>query len=333
MLVNRSLQIDFIVFQPGEKIKENSSNLYFIIWQVFYSSGMEMAKISLDQLTLIDLTEGAKKPFARKVVVVAYHLKKHKSGIEIPHFLFTVIAPKQPSKVTDNWRKAKHFNLPSGFSLIKGTREMIRRGRTEDIAPGFGEYCRKMRSGNLKKKEVDNSVDGTVPAVISALREAREEGGIKLNNIELIFDLGVKKIKMDGRNLKANVFAIELKRPKNGKAIDSLAIEYFTLGELELAANLRTRYNIPLVRPSHMRFVQDMVPVLHQHYELEGRLISDKRASKKKNNKRKALFVQLVKDAREGRFRAHKYSVKKTIKNIIERSVHSREKQKKGPMS
>jgi len=131
-----------------------------------------MGKKTLDQIPLMDVTDGKKQPFARKVVVVAYYLKKEykknkkkktNSCIETPHFLLTVIVPKQPAKVTDKWRKAKRYKLPGGFSLIKGSREMIREGKRVDIPPAFGGYFRKKKSGNLKKKDRDKSINGLLP--------------------------------------------------------------------------------------------------------------------------------------------------------------------------
>ncbi len=289
-----------------------------------------MGKVSPDQLALIDLTNGKKQPFARKVAVVAYYLKEHKPGILTPHFLFTVIAPKQPEKVTNNWSKAKQFKLPSGFSLIKGTREMLMDDKEQDIPPGFGGYFRKLTSGSLKKKDFDQRIDGVVPALLSALKESKEEGGVKLSNIELMFDLGVRGIKINGCNLRVNSFALELKQPTNGKAIDSLGMEYFTLRELELAAKQRTRYNIPLVRPTHVRFVNEIYKVIKPHYEDDGIKLSKKSRSKKKEKKlvvlSKMRFIELVNDAKKGKFIAFKHKVSKTTKNIINKSIKSREK-------
>jgi len=291
-----------------------------------------MGKTTLDQLPVIDITEGKKQPFARKVVVVAYHLKQLESGLWAPHFLFSVIVPKQSEKVTNNWQKAKHFKLPSGYSLIKGTKEMYMDGKEQDIPPAFSGYFRKLKSGNLAKKNINSKIDGLVPSVMSALKEAKEEAGVSLNNIEVIFDLGVRPIKINGRNLRVNSFAIELKSPSNGKAIDSLKINYFTLRELKLAAKVRTRYNIPLVRPVHYRFVVEVYELIKQRYAADGIHLSVKSKSKKKEikhiNKYKNQFSTLVKDARQGIFKAYKYSMKQTIKNIIKRSERSRQKRK-----
>jgi len=292
-----------------------------------------MAKKLLEELELIDLTKGKKQPFVRKVIVVAYYLKETKSGKKTPYFLFTVIAPKQPEKVTRSWKKANHFRLPSGFSLIKGTREMYKDGDEQDIPPGFGRYFRKLISGSLKKRQVDDRVDGVIPAIISALTESKEEGGIKLHNVELIFDLGVRKAKIDGENLRFHGFAIELKRPVNAKAKDSLALEYFSLKELKLAAKIRTRFNIPLVRPSHAGYVEDVYEVLNQQYGSYGTALSKKGPSQKKVNKsnsdRATIFKGLIKNAGQGRFKAYKHTTKETIKNIIEKSIISRAKQRK----
>ncbi|MCK5159207.1 MAG: hypothetical protein KAR08_08620 [Candidatus Heimdallarchaeota archaeon] len=300
------------------------SVIYFMTRRVF------MGKTSAEQVAVIDLTKGNKQPFARKVAVVAYHLKEHKPGMLTPHFLFTVIVPKQPEKVTNNWNKAKQFKLPSGFSLIKGTREMLMDGKEQDIPPSYGAYFRKMTSGSLKKKDVDERIDGVVPALLSALKESKEEAGVKLNNIQLIFDIGVRGIKINGRNLRVNSFALELKHPTNGKAIDSLGMEYFTLRELKLAAKQRIRYNIPLVRPSHVHFVNEVFTLIKKHYEVDGKTLSKKSTSKKKEKKlvesSKKRFIELVKDAKKGKFLAHKHKVSKTTKNIIDRSIKSREK-------
>ena len=291
-----------------------------------------MGKTSLDQLTLIDLTDGEKQPFARKVIVVGYYLKENKKGKVIPKFLFTVIAPKQLKKVTDNWEDAKKYKLPSGFSLIKGTREMLNDGVEQDIPPRLSTYFRNKISGKLKKKEFISNVDSLIPSVITALKESKEEAGIKLANIELIFDLGVKNIKLDGRRLNTHSFAFELKKPINGKAIDSLAIDYLTLGELKQAAKLRTRFNIPLVRPSHVHFVENVNKILKQQYKLLGITLSTKKISKKTNKtnlKRKIQFNRLVKKARQGKFKAYKCSKVDTVLNIIERSIRSRLKRNK----
>ncbi|MCP4271668.1 MAG: hypothetical protein GY781_06835 [Gammaproteobacteria bacterium] len=318
-----------------------------------------MGKTTLDQIPLMDVTDGKKQPFARKVAVVAYYLRKenkkennkkykkshkkskkkkkiNKPQAEIPHFLLTVIVPKQPAKVTNKWRKAKRYKLPGGFSLIKGSREMIRAGKRVDIPPAFGGYFRKKKSGNLKKKDRDKSIDGLLPAALTSLREAKEEGGVNPKNIRLIYDLGVRQFRISGkRRIKVDTFAIELKGPKNGKAIDSLAVDYFTLEELKQAIQIRTQYNIPLVRPSHLEFIKDVLPDLKKQYKLEGRLFSDKltRAKKtgKKNNIRKSNFIQLIKNARQGKFLAYKYSTAETRENIIEKSIDSRERQKKTP--
>jgi len=292
-----------------------------------------MARTSLDKLAIIDLKKGNKQPFARKVVVVAYYLEKLTSKKHVPRFLFTVIVPKQPEKVTDKWKKAKRFKLPSGFSLIKGTREMIRNGKEQDVPPGFGGYFRKMVSGNLKKKEIDSSIDGLLPAASTALKESEEEAGIQPDNIEVIYNFGVRKIKISGRNLRVNSFAMELKKPKKGKAIDSMGLKYFTLRELKLASKTRTRYNIPLVRPSHVKFVEEVYETLQPQYRLEGKRLSKKATSKKneikKIKKRKIYFGSLIKQSSVGDFVAHKHSVKVTRKNIIEKSIRSRNKQKK----
>ncbi len=317
-----------------------------------------MSKITLDQIPLMDVTDGKKQPFARKVAVVAYYLKKenrkednkkYKKGqkksikkninkplAEIPHFLLTVIVPKQPAKVINKWHKAKHYKLPGGFSLIKGSREMIRAGKRVDIPPAFGGYFRKKKSGNLKKKDRDKSIDGLLPAPLSSLREAKEEGGVNPENIRLIYDLGVRQFRISGkRRIKVDTFAIELKGPKNGKAIDSLAVDYFTLEELKQATQVRTQYNIPLVRPSHLEFIEDVIPDLKKQYQLEGRIFSDKftneKKAGKKNNQRKSLFIQLVKNAKQGKFLAYKYSTAETRDNIIEKSIDSRKRQKKIP--
>jgi len=311
-----------------------------------------MGKTTLDQIPLMDVTGGKKQPFARKVAVVAYYLekkykeeekkkknkksKKTKPSVEIPHFLLTVIVPKQPAKVTDKWRKAKRYKIPGGFSLIKGSREMIRAGKRVDIPPAFGGYFRKKKSGNLKKKDRDKSINGVLPAALTALREAKEEGGVNPNNIKLIYDLGVRQFRISGkRRIKVDTFAIELKSPKNGKAIDSLAVDYFTLAELKQAIRIRTQYNIPLVRPSHLEFVKDVIPDLKKQYQLEGRNFSDKltntKKAGKKNNKRKCKFKLLIKNARQGKFLAYKYSTVETRENIIEKSIDSRERQKKIP--
>jgi len=288
-------------------------------------------------LAIIDLTEGKKQPFARKVAVVAYYLEEHQPAQWTPHFLFTIIVPKQPKKVTDDWDNAKHFKLPSGFSLIKGTKEMFWDGVEMDIPPGFGGYISKLLSGNLKAKDFDNSVDGVVPSVLSALKEAKEEAGVKLKNIEVIFDLGVRTIKISGRNLRVNSFAIELKKPVNGKAIDSLMIKYFTLQELKLASKIRTRYNIPLVRPTHYYFVKNVFSILSKQYDKTDVVLSVKASSKKKAlkviDKCKADFSSIIKNAYNGVFIAYKYSAKKTKKNIIKKSVWSREKRKLVPQN
>jgi len=295
-----------------------------------------MGKTTLDQIPLIDVTEGKKQSFARKVVVVAYYLQKKKNNVVVPNFLFTVIAPKQPAKVTNKWNKAKKYKLPGGFSLIKGSREMIRAGKRVDIPPKFGGYFRKKASGNLKKKDRDKKINGILPAALTALREAKEEAGINPKNIEIILDLGVRKFRIGGkRRIKVNTFGMELKRPKNGKAIDSLAVDYFSIGAMKQASKLRTRFNIPLVRPSHVEFIEEMIPDLKKHYKFEGKVLSEKVTSGKKvrikNELRKNYFIQLVRNAREGFFYAYKYTKKETQENIIEKSIDSRERQKKIP--
>lgn len=295
-----------------------------------------MKKKSSAQITPVDMTMGSKQSFARKVVVVAYYLKEDKSGALTPHFLFTVIVPKQPAKVTDDWKNARHFKLPSGFSLIKGTREMIRDGEILDIPPRYNGYFKKLISGNLAKKDIDKKIENIVTAADSALKEAKEEAGIKKSNVELMVDFGMQKIKMDGQTLRVNSFAIELKKPSFSKAIDSLELGYFTLSELKMAAKIRTRYNIPLVRPSHVRFVEAMMNDLKQLYKLEGKIIIEEAATGKKTKKKEKKkikdcvirFLQIIKKARKGRFIAFKYSAKETQKNIIIKSEHSREKQK-----
>ncbi len=295
-----------------------------------------MGKTTLDQIPLIDINEGKKQPFARKVVVIAYYLKKRKDNSVQPYFLLTVIVPKQPVRVTKKWYKAKSYKLPGGFSLIKGSREMIRSGKRVDIPPAFGGYFRKINSDNLKKKDQDKKVNGVLPAALTALREAKEEAGIKPRNIKLIFDLGVRKFRVGGkRRIKVDTFAIELKQPKNGKAIDSLAVDYFSIGEMKKASKLRTQFNIPLVRPSHVEFVEKIIPDLIEKYRLEGKIFSEKISSRKKikkrNERRRLHFIQLVKNARQGKFLAYKLTIKKTRENIIEKSNNSRKRQKRLP--
>ena len=281
-----------------------------------------------------------KQSFARKVVVVAYYLEEHKSGKLIPHFLMTVIVPKQPAKATADWQNTKRFKVPRGYSLIKGTREMIRDAQVQDIPPGFNRYFKKLVSGKITTKNVDQSIEGIIPAAQTAVKEAKEEAGIKQSNVQLIIDFGQCKIKMDGSTQKVNSFAMELKKPSYAKAIDSLAMDYFTLGELRLGAKQRTRYNIPLVRPSHVDFVENMVKILKQHYQLVGKTLSDETVTRKKDQKKekkkinesKIYFRQLAKDARNGRFIAFQHSAKKTNKNIIKKSEHSRDKKKQVPI-
>jgi len=213
---------------------------------------------------------------------------------------------------------------------------MIRAGKREDIPPAFGGYFRKEFSGNLKKNDRDKSINGTLPAALTSLREAKEEGGINPKNIKLLFDFGVRKFRVGGkRSIQVDTFAMELKKPANGKAIDSLAVDYFTLGELKHAAKLRTRFNIPLVRPSHVKFIEELIPALAKQYQLEVKNFSTKittsKKIRKKNEQRKNEFIQLVENARQGKFFAHKHSKKETQKNIIEKSIDSRKRQKKVP--
>lgn len=296
-----------------------------------------MGKKSIEQLAVIDLTEGKQQPFARKVVVIAYHLEKLTADEFVPHFLLTVITPKQSPQVIANWEKARRYRLPSGFSLIKGTREMVLDGQEQDIPPAFNKYFKKAASGRLKPWRVDYRVDGPMPALLTALKESREEAGVKPGHIKQIFDFGVRRFRQGKRSMPVNCFAIEMKKPAKGKAIDSLALEYFTLSELKLASQQLTRYNIPLVRPAHYGFVDELFSLLKQQYRQEGKQLKKKALKKSQEGIKikqvKVLFKRLVKYAGKGQFTAHKYSTSKTIKNIIAKSKKSHKKRKKTPQS
>jgi len=269
-------------------------------------------------LKIIDLTHHKKQSFSRKVAVVAYYLEQNELST-VPHFLFTVIAPKQSLKVVKDWDSAKSYRMPSGFSIIKGTSEMLRHGEIVDISPGYKNYF------NTKI-----STEDIVYPMVTALNESAEEGGVKVKNIHLIFDLGFKKTRLDGRDINVRHFAIELKKPKNGKAIDSLAIKYFTLREIKLAIKQRNLFNIPLMRPSHGKFVEQTFRKLKKYYANKGVKLERKGPSKKKEKLHikniNEHFLSLINNAQKGIFKSHKYTVEETVKNIIFKSIRSHNK-------
>ncbi len=290
-------------------------------------------------LASISLVNTSNKPelFARKVVVIAYCLLPDNSGILTPHFLLSVICPKQKFRSPDEWHNAAKFRLPSGYSLIKGTREMIYAGERLDIPPGFGRYFNPGVWDNTfqidsQHQEIVASIDGLMPAVSSALAEAKEEGGIKPKQIKQLIDLGVISAKLDGTRTYYHCIAMELQDLVFGKAIDSLSLDYFTYQELKLARKMRLRYNIPLVRPSHFLLLKKMRKQLKAVYRSLGTEITFKGTQipdLERLNDIKAQFKQLSKGCSKGVFVAHKCTPEATIKRIIKRSKDSRRKVKR----
>ena len=291
-----------------------------------------------DSLTTVSLINTGNEPelFARKVVAIAYTLEQTPKGKFRPFFLFSIICPKQKYKSLDEWHAAKNFRLPSGYSLIKGTREMMYAGQRFDIPPGFGRYFNPGVWDNsfqidTNHQEIVARIDGVMPAVSTALVEAKEEGGIKPKHINQIIDLGVHQAKLDGRQSPFHCIALELKSRDNIKAIDSLGVNYFSYKTLKWASQFRFRYNIPLVRPSHFQLVKALREPLSSVYATQGKTLAFKGA-KPTEDVQMAIrkeFKQILKCASKGRFVQYKGTAESTIKRIIKRSKHSRTKIKK----
>lgn len=292
-----------------------------------------------DTLASISLVNTSNQPeiFARKVVVIAYTLQPDLDGVLTPHFLLSVICPKQKYRSLAEWKKAKHFRLPSGYSLIKGTREMIYAAERLDIPPGFGRYFNpsvwdKKFQIDSEHQEIVARIDGLMPAVSTALVEAKEEGGIKPKHIKQLIDMGVVSAKMDGRVSHYHCIAMELHKMAYGKAKDSLKLNYFTYQDLKVARKTRLRYNIPLVRPSHFLLLKQVRKQLKAVYRSLGTDITFKgstRADKESLAAVKADFKKLIKRGGKGDFVCHKMTPEESIKRIIKRSKHSRRKVKK----
>ena len=291
-----------------------------------------------DSLTTVSFINTGNQPelFARKVVVIAYTLEQTPKGKWRPHFLLSIICPKQKHKSLAEWHAAKSFRLPSGYSLIKGTREMMYAGQRFDIPPGFGRYFNpRVWDDSFQvdraHQEIVARIDGVMPAVSTALVEAKEEGGIKPNHIKQVIDLGVHEAKLDGRQNFYHCIALELKGRENVKAIDSLDLNYFSYNMLKWAHKLRFRYNIPLVRPSHFQLIKQLREPLSTVYASQERVLTFKGA-KPTEDVQLALrkeFKQILKSASKGRFVQYKGNVESTIKRIIKRSKKSRNKVKK----
>ena len=292
----------------------------------------------LTSTSLINFSQTPEK-FARKVVVLPFVLEQINKNTYRPHFLLSVIAPKQKYNSDAEWLAARKFRLPSGFSLIKGTREMLYAGQRLDIPPGFSRYFnpRKWDKKLLKDSkavEIIARIDGSMPAISTALEEAREEGGIKPKHIKRMIDLGVRNLKLDGRSANYHCYAMELTGFRFKKAKDSLMLDYFSYAELKQARKVRFRYNIPLVRPSHFKFIKRVRKDIRQLYaahDIQMRFKEvpplDNPCAKVQGYKKK--FRKLIKAAAKGRFIAHKYTEEQTRKNIIKRSKHSRRKVKR----
>ena len=290
-------------------------------------------------LASLSLISTANKPelFARKVVVIAYTLEELADGRVTPHFLMSVICPKQKIPSLDAWNKAKKFNLPSGHSLIKGTREMIYSGERLDVPAGFGRYFNPQSwdrdfQVDSKHMEIVARINGLMPTASTALAEVREEGGIKLKHIKQFFDLGAYHFNLDGRKSNYHCIAMELHAKKNAKAKDSLALNYFSYPELKVAKQIRQRYNIPLVRPSHVRFIKAMRKPLTMLYQAQGIELSygnePSKGWKRRLQALKTEFKSLLKQAKKGQFCAVKSTPEKTIRRILKRSKKSRRKVK-----
>jgi len=291
-----------------------------------------------DSLTTVSFINTGNQPelFARKVVVIAYTLEQTLKGKWRPHFLLSIICPKQKHKSLAQWHATKSFRLPSGYSLIKGTREMMYAGQRFDIPPGFGRYFNpRVWDDSFQVDRAHQAIvariDGLMPAVSSALQEAREEGGIRPKHIKQMFDLGVHKAKLDERDSLFHCIAVELKASDNGKAIDSLGLHYFSYQALKWASQCRMRYNISLVRPSHFQFIKLFKEPLRSVYADQGRLLTFKGAKPTEASQAslKSDFKRLLKAARKGRFVHVKGDEEGTIKRIIKRSKHSRTKIKR----
>jgi hypothetical protein len=295
-----------------------------------------MSAQPLASLSLIS-TDNKPELFARKVVVLAFTLEELASGHVTPHFLMTVICPKQKIASIADWEKTTKFRLPSGYSLIKGTREMIYSGERLDVPPGFGRYFNpqvwdtdfQIDSRHL---EIVARINGLMPTASTALSEVREEGGIKLKHIKQLFDLGAYHFNLDGRESNYHCIAMELHTKKNARAKDSLALSYFTYPELKQARKIRQRYNIPLVRPSHVRFIKQMREPLTQLYRAQGIKLSYGKYVSEDWSARlqdlKSQFKGLLKQAKKGQFCAYQSTPEKTIKRVIKRSKSSRRKVK-----
>ena len=291
-----------------------------------------------DSLTTVSLINTGNQPelFARKVVVIAYTLETTPKGNTRPYFLFSIICPKQKYKTQADWDAASNFRLPSGYSLIKGTREMMYAGQRFDIPPGYGRYFNPGVWDNsfqidTNHQEIIARIDGVMPAVSTALVEAKEEGGIKPKHINQVLDLGVHEAKLDGRKSAYHCIALELKGRENIKAIDSLGLEYFSYKTLKWASKFRFQYNIPLVRPSHFQLIKQLRDPLTSIYQSQGRTLTFKGAkpSLELQKQLKQGFKQLVKAAAKGQFIHYKGTAEATIKRILKRSKHSRTKVKK----
>lgn len=295
-----------------------------------------MANVPLASLSLINT---ANKPelFARKVVVLAYTLEPTSDGQVTPNFLFTIIAPKQHIKTLKEWNKSKKFRLPSGHSLIKGTREMIYAGERFDVPPGFGRYFNpqswdqdfKVDTGH---SEIMAKIDGLMPVASTALSESREEAGIKTSFIKQLIDLGAYHFVLDGQERNYHCIGMELKSKKNAKAKDSLALNYFTYQELKKAQKVRFRYNIPLVRPSHFLLIKHLRKTLKAVYVSQGIPLTyktDVTDWDEKLGDLKKQFKGIIKQASKGRFCSYKGTYEKTTRRILKRSKTSRTKVKR----
>ncbi|NNJ71770.1 MAG: hypothetical protein HKP09_01175 [Enterobacterales bacterium] len=297
-----------------------------------------MTDQTLASMSLINVSDAPEK-FARKVVVIPFVLEKLDEQTVLPHFLLSVITPKQKYNSIAEWQAAKKFRLPSGFSLIKGTREMLYAGQRLDIPPGFSRYFSpkkwdKKLLKDSKAVEIIARIDGSVPAISTAVTEVGEEAGIVPKHIQRIIDLGVRRLTLDGRTVNFHCFAMELKGFRNKKARDALLVDYFTYAELKQARKIRFRYNIPLVRPSHFRFIKAIRKEIKQVYALDNFTMRFKEESpiakpSKKVQAYKKSFPKLIKAAAKGHFLGFKYNEEQTRKNIIKRSKRSRQKIKR----
>jgi len=296
-----------------------------------------MTRRTLASLGLID-TSNKPERFARKVIVISYVLETDQDGQVTPKFLLSVISPKQKAKTYKHWKTAKQFKLPSGYSLVKGTREMIYAGERLDVPPGFSRYFQpktwdKKFLVDSEHQAIIAKLDGVMPAVSTALTEAREEAGIGMKNIKQLFDLGVHSLKMDGRLGNYHCFAMELHQRQNKVAMDSLALNYFSYAELKQSKEVRFRYNIPLVRPSHFRLIKKMRKPLKNIYRIQGIKLSIKKSvTGDWVEKQMALikdFRKLLNNASKGKFITPGSTSKATRKHIIKRSKHSKTKLKR----